>query len=1054
MRIPLTCARPIGQLVATVAALALTFASASAQVRRAASEAPASAEFLSFRQAAASGRATEWMGGHAFGYIPSPLDFERVGGSSRVVRPLVTLPSSYDARSASRLTAVRNQGSSGSCWAFASYGCLEAFLRPGETLDFSENNLKNTHGFDYGANDGGNRDMATAYLARWSGAIAEADDPYNATSTTSPSGLSPVKHVQEVLYLPARKSASDNDNIKSAVTQYGAVETYMNYVSTRYNATTKAYYYTVSGSNHAVDIVGWDDNYSASNFLATQPATNGAFLVRNSWGSSWGDGGYFWISYCDVSVGRSLTAFVSGEAADNYSTIYQYDPLGWVSSTGYGSNTAWYANVFTATSTQNLAAVSFFTPTANTAYTVSIYNSPTSGPLGTSGAALTQSGTMTWAGFHTVPLQSLVPIASGAKFSVVVKVVAPGSLYPIPVERPIAGYSSKASASAGQSYMSSDGATWTDVTTKVANGNACVKAYAKSGDATIGVSALTIDPASVSGGSAATGRVWLDGVATNSGFVVQLSSSSGSASVPQSVTIAAGASDATFDITTTTVSSDTAATITASANGVEKTAALTVTAPAPVPSSLALSPSSVDGGSTSTATVTLDRAAGTSGCAVQLLSDNNSSVPSSLTVSAGQTSATFTVTAADLASDGQSAISASAGGKSASTTLTIKARAVAIASISVSPNSVKGGSSATGTVTLAAAAPAGGARVSLSSSSASASVASSLTIAAGSTTGTFSISTSAVAQSRSVAIAGSYGGVSKSASFAIAPPAISAASLSPTSVTGPATPKLTVTLDSAAPSGGMTVALVSSASTIVSVPSTITVAAGSMTASATITVASVSSTTSVTLTATAGGKSASATLTVAGSKAKKVVLSPSSIKGGVVSTATVTLDAAAPKGGLLVTLTSSSASAVVPRYVRIAAGATTATFSVTTKPVASQVTATIKAAFTSGTASADLTIGSPDLSGLSLGASSLKSRSSTAGVVQIGSPAGPGGLVVSLGASQAGALSAPATVTIPAGKTSARFTVTAASVAAQTSVTLSASHKDITKSAGLVVRTN
>jgi len=76
--------------------------------------------------------------------------------------------------------------------AFATYGSLESNLLPDATWDFSENNLKNTHGFDWSYCDGGNGDISTAYLARWNGPITETDDPYNASSGTSPSGLQPA----------------------------------------------------------------------------------------------------------------------------------------------------------------------------------------------------------------------------------------------------------------------------------------------------------------------------------------------------------------------------------------------------------------------------------------------------------------------------------------------------------------------------------------------------------------------------------------------------------------------------------------------------------------------------------------------------------------------------------------------------------------------------------------------------------------------------------------------------------------------------------------------
>src|SRR5438046_2979426 len=110
----------------------------------------------------------------------------------------------------------------------------------------------------------------------------------------------------------------------------GAVMTSMYFSSDSgcYNATTHAYYYTGSGINHAVDIVGWDDNYPAANFKKTPPGP-GAFLARNSWGPDWGEGGYFYVSYYDSKFGSDNAIFCGVTSPTRYRQIYQYDPLGW-----------------------------------------------------------------------------------------------------------------------------------------------------------------------------------------------------------------------------------------------------------------------------------------------------------------------------------------------------------------------------------------------------------------------------------------------------------------------------------------------------------------------------------------------------------------------------------------------------------------------------------------------------------------------------------------------------------------------------------------------------
>jgi C1A family cysteine protease len=395
--------------------------------------------------------------------------------------------STFDLRTFGKVSSVKDQGTSGSCWVFSAVGSLESYFLTSESWDFSENNIKNTlssantDGFDRGPNDGGNEVMATAYFTRWSGPVRESDDPYSATSVSSPGGLTPAKHVQNVYFLPDRSGPTDNDNIKYALTHYGGVAATiqdpnnLNY----YRSSTHSFYnYDSFSTEHCITLVGWNDTYSRTNF-ATHPAGDGAFIAKNSWGSAWGESGYFYISYYDKTVGNESVAF-TGEPVSNYDREYSYDPLGWTTSIGCGSTTAQYANVFTAQSAETLKAVGFYTPASNTAYVVNVYRTPNSGPINTGGSAATTSGTLSSPGYHTVTVPD-VALTPGQKYSIVVSATTPGYSFPIPIEDPETGYSSHATAHAGESYISSNGATWTDLTTisGYANANVGLKGYTK-----------------------------------------------------------------------------------------------------------------------------------------------------------------------------------------------------------------------------------------------------------------------------------------------------------------------------------------------------------------------------------------------------------------------------------------------------------------------------------------------------------------------------------------------------------------------------------------------
>jgi len=290
---------------------------------------------------------------------------------------------------------------------------------------------------------------------------------------------------------------------------------------------------------------------------------------------------------------------------------------------------------------------------------------------------------------------------------------------------------------------------------------------------------------------------------------------------------------------------------------------------------------------------------------------------------------------------------------------------VSVSSLSLNPTSVTGGNSSTGTVTLSGAAPAGGAQVALSSNNGAASVPSSLAVPAGATSATFTVSTSAVAASTTVAISAAYGGVTKTASLTVTPasppaPSLSSLTLNPTSGIGGAQSSTgTVTLSGPAPTGGAQVAL-SSNNGAASVASSVAVPAGATTATFTVNTSVVTASTTVTISAAYGGVSKSATLTVTPPPLptlSSLTLNPTSVIGGVNSTTgTVTLSGPAPAGGAQVVLSSNSGAASVPSRVFVPAGATSATFAVSTSVVLVSTSVTISALYNSTTQTATLSV--------------------------------------------------------------------------------------------------
>ena len=501
---------------------------------------------------------------------------------------------------------------------------------------------------------------------------------------------------------------------------------------------------------------------------------------------------------------------------------------------------------------------------------------------------------------------------------------------------------------------------------------------------------VTISPASVVGGSKATGTVTLSGPAATGGVGISLSSNSTNATVQSTVTVAAGATTAIFSINTTAVGSSVIATITANHASVSQTATLTIN-PATL-SGLSLAPSSLIGGAASTGTVALNGPAPAGGLVVSLSSNNsNATAPASVTVASGATTATFTVTTAAVSAVTSATITGTLNSVSLTATLTINPSTVA--GVALNPTSVIGGSSSTGTVTLTGPAPTSGAVVTLSSSNATyAAVPVSVTVAGGATSATFTVTTTADQSTKTAVITAGLNSSSKTATLTITAPALASVTLSPATLVGGGKTTGTVTLTGPAATGGVGISL-SSNSTNAPVQTSVTVPAGATSATFVISSTVVTSAVTATITATHGTVTETATLAINPYQVTAITANPTAIVGGDTAEGTVTLNAAAPTGGVAVSLSSNSTSAGVPATVTVPAGASSVSFSITTTPVLTATNPTIQASIGSNSTSpvtVGVTVNPPTILAVAFSPQSVAAGQSTTLLVLLSGPTAAG----------------------------------------------------------------
>jgi len=465
-----------------------------------------------------------------------------------------------------------------------------------------------------------------------------------------------------------------------------------------------------------------------------------------------------------------------------------------------------------------------------------------------------------------------------------------------------------------------------------------------------------------------------------------------------------------------------------------------------------VAPSSVTGGSTAQGTVTLSSPAPDGGAVVTLTSDHaEASTPANVTVSAGQTAATFTVATAQVSGETTAILTAAFNGLTASTSLTITGSR--IDQVQMSQQSVVGGTQATGSIILAAPAPEEGLSLTLRSSDPAVIVPSEMAIRGGARSADFTVSTTPVDRPTTATISVVLDAERHDTTLTVVPPSIASFAFDSRSVRGGSSATATLILDGAASERGITI-LIESGSRLLDVPASVAVVEGQRSVTFAAAATPVESETPVSVTATLGEQAMRGGLTIEPPVLTDLSVTPPTVVGGDPLSAKPVIDGPAAAGGAAVAISSSDPSLVAaPSGTTISAGTTTATVPLTSNPVAATTPVIVSASRQGVTRSTTVTLQPPPvtLASLTLASSSVVGTNDVVATVTLTGPAPAGGVEVELTSSNQAVVAVPPVLTMPAGTTSATLIVTTSLVTADREVTITALHATTTKTVTLSV---
>lgn len=369
----------------------------------------------------------------------------------------------YDQLDASQL--IRNQGTAATCWAFAANSMFEIAIakRTNTYNDFSESHLIQYTTIPSTVESGGNFHASRIYYQNMFGPVYE-------TSTLTSVDLSPYKLTGyiEINY--------DLLETKRAIYDYGSVLTaiYLDESDHKVYSKEHSAYFNDSESRektHELLLVGWDDTYSREYFV-TKPKSDGAFIAQNSFGNSWGEGGFFYISYEDVHLLNEVYAITQFSTESVKQTMYAYDETGITHFESFGdSNNAMGINTFKTQGNETLKNIGLYTSEDH--MSVEIYYA--TGRFTQRLSPVKYQIFIEKKGYHIVELPLALQL-NDASYFWIGTLFKGSSPFVVPIEAPYPGVTYSITSKAGEGFIG-NGEVFYDITLFRKNASIALRAY-------------------------------------------------------------------------------------------------------------------------------------------------------------------------------------------------------------------------------------------------------------------------------------------------------------------------------------------------------------------------------------------------------------------------------------------------------------------------------------------------------------------------------------------------------------------------------------------------